>query len=393
MLSSRANLGDAGAGGPGGRGHGGPEPPRHGLWPTVTPGVPVFGQSHPPAIRSPLVIARRSCLPLAVTVLSCMLIAACGDSGGPAPDSNPLNLAARVVLDSATFQSDGDFALDLVPSDRHGNLFVEDQWTISTTLASPTSVPLTTISQEVQPADTQLVASAILIDDSGSMASSDPDRQRATAAQLFWRDILTARAGNVVALLDFGRGTTAPTPGFDRTNLLAGFTADQGVLEAGLQQVQAVAGGGTPLYRSAEEVIAWVDTTTPSTFQRTLVVITDGNPGDLPFKDSLFSSAASRQVRIFAVGIGDAAQQDPVTTAARLVQELASRTGGIYAAAGSPTELQTILQTLARSASPERLLVHLRLSPAPAAGTPVSGTVTVVGERGSATAPWSFVAP
>jgi hypothetical protein len=329
---------------------------------------------------------------LAVGTLSSVLMVACGDSGAPI-EPNPLNLSARVIVDATTFRLEGDFALDLVPSDRHGNIFVEDPWTVSTTLEAPASRALATISSGVQPADTQPVASAILIDDSGSMITSDPDRQRATAAQLFWRDILAARPGNLVALLDFGRGNTAPTPGFQQTNLLASFTADQGVLEAGLQQVQAVPGAGTPLYRSAEEVTAWMDSTTPSTYQRTLVIITDGKPGDPPSRDSLFVSAASRHVRIFAVGIAGAGEHDPPTAAAMLVQELATRTGGIYAAADAPIELQNILRTLAKAASPERLLVHLRLSPAPASGTAVAGTVTVVGERGSATASWSFIAP
>jgi hypothetical protein len=325
-------------------------------------------------------------------MLPCVLVTACGDSGAPLTEPE-LNLAARVIVDSASFRVGGDFVLDLVPSDRDGNVFVQDAWSISTTLEAPGSASLAMIFSRVEPADTQPVASAILIDDSGSMSSSDPDRQRATAAQLFWRDILRARTGNMVALLDFGRGNTEPTPGFSHTNILAGFTTDEAVLDAGLQQVQSVPGGGTPLYRSALEVVAWIDTMTAPTFQRTLVIITDGNPGDLPSKDALFASAAREQVRIFAVGMADAAQQDPPTTGATLVKELASRTGGIYASADNPLELQGILRTLAEAASPERLQVHLRLSPAPVPGTPVTGAVTVVGGRGSATASWTFVAP
>jgi Mg-chelatase subunit ChlD len=343
-----------------------------------------------------LVIAhRRSGVLPGFSALTCILLAACGDGGSPTPvpDSDTLTLAVRPVVDSESFHSDGDFVLDLVPSDLHGNVFLEDQWTISTKLTTPASARLETISKGVERADTQAAAATILIDDSGSMEFSDPERHRATAAQLFWGDILAARPGNAVALLDFGRGQTEPTPGFEETNLLAGFTADEGVLEAALDQVQAVSGGGTPLYRSAEEVIAWVDTTAATNTDRTLVVITDGKPGDVAFKDSLFAAATRRQVRIFAVGLGVAAQQDPVTEAAALLQEIASRTGGIYAAADSAVELQSILQTLTKSVSPERLLVHLRLTPAPAPGTSVAGSVSVSGERGSAEALWSFVTP
>jgi len=304
-----------------------------------------------------------------------------------------LNLAVRVVVDSETFRSTGDFVLDLVPSDRHGTTYIEDNWQLSSTLSTPTSGSLATISSGVQPPYTQPVASAILIDDSGSMSGSDPDRQRAAAARRFWGDILGARAGNTVALLDFGRGDEVPTTGFEHTSLLAGFSTDGTALEEGLPQIRAVAGGGTPLYRSATEVIAWIDSTTPATFHRTLVVVTDGKPGDLPSKDSLFATAATAQVRIFVVGLGPAAQQTPVTAAVVLAQELANRTGGIYAAASSPADLENILQTLALSASPARLLLHLQLTPPAGTAAAVAGTVSISGERGSATASWSFVAP
>jgi Mg-chelatase subunit ChlD len=342
-----------------------------------------------------LVIADlRSSLAPAIRVSTILLLAACADAAaGPDPEPEPLDLGVRVVVDSSEFRSQGAFTLDLVPADRNGASFVTDEWTISAALSTPATVPLIPISQEVQPPDTQAVASAILIDNSGSMRFSDPDRQRASAAQLFWTDILAARPASVVALLDFGRGDAQPTPGFDRTVLLAGFTSDQGTLEAALDQIQAVPGGSTPLYSAATEVIDWMDTTTPGSAQRTLVVITDGEPSDGLFADSLFAVAAGRKVRIFAVGVGAAAENDPATTAATLTRELASRTGGIYGAAESPTELETILRTLAKSASPSRLLVHLRVDPAPASGTGIAGTVTVTGERGSATADWSFVAP
>lgn len=341
-----------------------------------------------------MIAGLRSSLALGTRVSTILLVAGCGEAGvGPDPQPEPLDLGVRIVLDSAEFRSQGGFALDLVPANRTGSTFVTDEWAISTTLSAPTSVPLITISEEVQPPDTQAVASAILIDDSGSMRFSDPDRLRASAAQLFWTDILAARSSSVVALLDFGRGDSQPTAGFTRTVLRAGFTSAVETLDAALDQIQAVPGGNTPLYSSASEVIAWMDTTTPNGLQRTLVVITDGEPSDDQSADSLFAIAEARQVRIFAVGVGAAAENEPATTAATLVRELAGRTGGIYGAAQAPEELETILQTLAKSASPARLLVHLQLDPAPASGTAITGTVTVAGERGSATADWSFVAP
>jgi hypothetical protein len=96
---------------------------------------------------------------------------------------------------------------------------------------------------------------------------------------------------------------------------------------------------------------------------------------------------------VFAVGVGAAGEDNPPSEAAQRLLELAVQTGGIYGAGEPPTRLQPILQTLAQSTSPERLAVRIRLSPAPARGTRIRGTVGLEGERGAISAPWTFVAP
>jgi Ca-activated chloride channel family protein len=304
-----------------------------------------------------------------------------------------LSLAVAVRLDSAVFRSSGDFALDLVPADQVGNTFVTEPWAITSALTAPSSVALRFLSQVTEPADSLPVMVAILIDDSGSMRSSDPDRHRATAAQLFWNDVLAGRPGNAVGLLDFGRGDVPPSAGFQHVRLLASLTTDSGTLDAALDQIEAQPGGGTPLYAAANEAVTWIDSIAATPSQRVLVIITDGAPSDVTLADSLFRNSADRGLRIFAVGLGEATVQDPPTIATQVVKELAARTGGIYAAADPPTEVGPVLQRLARSANPARLLAFLRITPVPEAGTKVTGTVRVSGARGTASAPWSFVAP
>lgn len=224
------------------------------------------------------------------------------------------------------------------------------------------------------------------------MRYSDPDRARAAAARLSWAGV-PGRPGNLVALLEFGRGDVTASSGFERTSLLAGFTSDATTLELALDGIQAVPGGGTPLYRSGLEVIAWIDTTTPRTYQRTLVVITDGAPSDGAVADELYDASVTRGVRVFAVGLGRVAESEPRSEAALALRELAARTGGIYSAADPPEELEAVLLALALSASPERLLARLRVSPIPPRGTTVSGTVAMTGARGNVSAAWSFLAP
>lgn len=336
--------------------------------------------------------ARRSAS-FAWVILSCGVLAACGDGGGPSSEPMPLHLAVTVRADSAGFRDTGEFALDLVPSDESGKTYIRDSWTINTDLLTPTAIAASMVGTGIEPADTEPVAAAILIDDSGSMRFADPDRIRVAAAQLFWGTVLPARDGNEAALLDFGRGNAAASAGFERTTLMAGFTSETEILDSATANVQAVPGGATPLYQAGLEVVHWIDTVTPRRYQRVLVVITDGAPSDSSVTQLLYDAAHEFGVRVFAVGVGAAGVNSPPSVAALRLQELASRTGGIYGAADEPAELQPVLHVLAQSASPERLLVHLRLDPIPETGVAVRGTVRVTGIRGTASAPWSFVGP
>ena len=328
--------------------------------------------------------------------LAVLVWQACRPDACCGPDRSFFSVYVGVRLDSAAFRSDGKFVLELVPTDQTGQAFVSDSWDISTTLEAPTSVAVTLDTQRVQPADNRAVAAAIHIDNSGSMLDNDKDRRRATAAQLFWNELLGAGVGNIVALSDFGT-PDAPSPGFLKTRLLQSFTPDASLLNARLSSIQAVPGGGTPLYRSSWEVARWFDTTVAAnSYKRTLVIITDGMPGDpLGFKDSLFAAAEAAQIRILAVGVGPASDHGTksVDSAVAVLRELATQTNGVYAGADDAQQLEPILQTLANVSTSEQLLAELHIAPVPPSGTRVAGTVTIKGTRGRATAGWSFVAP
>src|SRR5205807_4463003 len=113
-----------------------------------------------------------------VSALAAAAIPACRrDCCGP---DRGLSLFVGVRVDSAAFRSRGEFALELVPADQTGQTLVTDAWTISGTLVSPVAGGLPLTSQRVEPPDTQLTAAAIDIDDSPSMAYSDPQRVRAS---------------------------------------------------------------------------------------------------------------------------------------------------------------------------------------------------------------------
>lgn len=330
---------------------------------------------------------------LALEITCFLSLVACAGDIAPTSPQESLQLAVAVRVDSSRFRTQGEFVLDLVPSDLSGRQYVTEPWDIGVELLAPIPRTIDLLSQDVEPADSSPGAAAILIDDSGSMLRSDPELKRASAARLFWQEILPRRAGNAVALLDFGRGDLEPPAGFTRTNILVDLTDDESLLDAGLDKIRAVEGGGSPLYTSAREVILWLDSVALAGSVKTLVVITDGSPSDDPAADSLFATATALGVRIFSVGVGNAAKQDPPSQAAVRAQELATRTGGIYATADSPAELETVLQILARSVDPAHLIARVRLDPTVSRGTEVRGAVTVEGALGTARAEWSFIAP
>ena len=333
--------------------------------------------------------ARISLLLTPVVLQSCHIRECC------APRDS-LSLFAGVRVDSATFRSRGEFAIQLVPTDPTGRTLVEEPWTVTGALERPVAGALPLSALAVLPADTMPVTISIDIDDSHSMTTNDPDRVRATGAQHFWRAVLGARPRNQVALLDFGG--TLGSPGFVKTRLVQGHTTDPAELDAQLALIQAQATSGTPLYRSALEVIRWTDTAVALQSQRYLVIITDGYPyppDSLPYQDSVIAAAAKSGVRIFAVGVGPASDQgtQSVDSAVAVVRNLATQTGGIYAGVTDATQLASALRALASEPSGERLLATFALASPPVRGAVVTGTVTIEGPLGRATAEWSFVAP
>lgn len=310
---------------------------------------------------------------------------------------NFLSLFVGVRIDSTSFRSDGYVLLELVPTDQLGETFVNDNWDISVTLEAPSTVPVSKDTQWVQPADPRPLAAAILIDDSGSMLENDPDRARAGAANMFAHQFLDSNPGNLVALADFGWPRDSSTAGFERTRVLQDFTSNPAQFELSAARIQAIEGGGSRLYHSALELSQWMNTTVSATYKQMLVIITDGFPttSDTAYRNELYADAAANDVRILAVGIGPASDQSGVSvdSAVAVVQELASRTSGVYSGTTSTSQLLPVLTALANVSTSSQLLVLLRLSTVPAPGTKLAGLVTITGERGTAAAQWTAIAP
>ncbi|HEX6670461.1 MAG TPA: vWA domain-containing protein [Gemmatimonadales bacterium] len=330
-------------------------------------------------------------------ISAAVLFVACGsESTGPddPPDSPNLGLAIAVRTDPATFQQTGEFVLELIPNTTQGQSLVAEPWDISNTVTKPSSVSPDLLSKNVTAPDTSPPSLALLVDNSSSMSTNDPESLRIAAATLLWETVLQERPKGQVSLLYFGV-RDSPSPGFSATALLRNWTSDPADLAGALDTLSS--GAGSQIYSSTLEVIRWIDSTTPEDARRVLLLLTDGQL-NRETNTSLEVLEAARQagVSIGTVALGPASDRsdDPDPEAVALLQELANGSGGLYSGAATPERLSSTLLSLTSPGSVGALHARFKLSPVPGAGSQVTGTVRLANEsHGSVSGGWSFTAP
>jgi Mg-chelatase subunit ChlD len=316
---------------------------------------------------------------------------ACSDSTDSAtPPIQSLSVSG-VRLSSATFATNGQFTLGLVATADDGSAILARNVGVSTTVTAPTGASANAVGTQADNPQNAATRAAIVMDNSGSMSSTDPSRLRAAAAKLFWDAVLPVRSENQVAFIDFGAGATA---GFASSRLLVPFTNSAARLDSALSRV--VASGSTPLYESLREASRWIDSTTSARDNRVILLLSDGQPSSRARRDSAIIQAQQAAITVHTVGLGpasDLAVTGRDTVAIGAIREIADRTGGVYAAATDASALGPIFSNIARASSRGQLLTTFAISPVPASGTRVSGTVTVTSGGTSQTATWTFIAP
>jgi len=340
----------------------------------------------------PLISRLPSLLPVAALAL-----AACSDSSGPAqPPIQSLSVSG-VRLNSATFPTNGRFGLGLIATANSGDAILDRSVRVEArvtalSVGNPSASVVSTVSSESVNPQNGATQATILMDNSGSMSSNDPGRLRAAAAKLFWEAVLPVRTTNRVAFLDFGAGATT---GFANSRLLVPFTSSAARLDSALSRVTA--SGSTPLYESLRETARWIDSSTSgSGDNRVMLLLSDGQPNSRLSRDSALALAVRANITVHTVGLGPASDLETFrrdTVAIGAIREIADRTGGVYAAATDANALGPIFTNIARASARGQLVTTFAVSPIPASGTRVSGTVTVTSGGTSQTATWTFVAP
>ena len=264
-----------------------------------------------------------------------------GSSSSPSGGSTPTvseSEVSDVVVSGAqpdpNFQSNGRIDVKATPVSSNGTGIIDTGLDASINVKEHRKAHQADIDASVQ-ATSGTVASGddpaipILLDGSGSMGSSDPNKVRIDGAEKFI-DILDEKGPFESAVLEFPGSNTSPA--FSNTNFYAGFTGEVDSLENALLNVSA--SGGTPMYPSMAEVLAYSENERPkSNYQKGLVVLADGQPGGGGVtEDSVCTSARQKDAPIYAIGLGPASDITSNTTPAAVetMRALAQCSNGGY---------------------------------------------------------------
>lgn len=315
--------------------------------------------------------------------------------------SDPNNQVDKVVVVGTSVTSalyvSGDLGLTTIPQDSSEKAILSKDLKIAIAITTPVSLAVEISSTECTQPDENKKSTAIgvIIDDSGSMGGTDPNMKRKDATI----DFLNALgADDQVLLTDYG------TTGEDLRDLLcasnkgtscsppkAAFSKDRAALVKAADLIEDA--GGTPLYESCKQMVPLVDTIKDQ--RRGMLLLSDGEPNSMTNRDACHAAAKAAQIPVFTVGLGPAAEGDQFASpeAVKVLRELASDTGGSYASANDPAQLQQLFHNMGSALAKGSCRTSAKIADTSkiTPGTKVSGTVTI-GAKGAA-APFEFVAP
>jgi hypothetical protein len=176
------------------------------------------------------------------------------------------------------------------------------------------------------------LATMLLLDQSGSLTTTDPSNLRIAAAKLFAQAV-NAQANGVsesAALAKF------PGDSGQAFQLLSEYvsTPGGGPLAGLIDGLAGRASGATPLFAAGRAAASYANTNAPANAAKAMVLFTDGLPNfdDAPLEQSFVNDLRAGGIRLLAVGLGSG-------TDVALLARLAAATGGSYVQASVATQL------------------------------------------------------
>lgn len=146
-------------------------------------------------------------------------------------------------------------------------------------------------------ADVGPYSAVLLMDQSGSIVSTDPTDSRLQAGKIFFQAL---SAPDNAQLAAFASGGLLP---YDPITLWGGFTSSGSSFYSSLDSLAGMESGGTPLYSSTAALIDHVSSQGNNP-NRAVVVFTDGEDTDGSWNlRDVISLARTRNVKLFTVGL------------------------------------------------------------------------------------------
>jgi hypothetical protein len=222
-------------------------------------------------------------------------------------------------------------------------------------------------------------AALFMMDQSGSIASTDPGDSRLSAAKAFMSKV---GSGDRVRVGAFSSGGSLPFT----VTLYGQWNSIGSSWYSTLDAFSSKVGGGTPLYRAIGDGINEV-ANNGALSNRALIVFTDGEDTDGGYTiEQLVSLATSRGVKLWTVGLQLSSAGSGVLT------ELAARTGGGSILASDARQLVSSFGTLGAMLNGGVTVARTRWTASMVGGTFNSGSlwssVRVTTPEGTVSAPF-----
>lgn len=194
-------------------------------------------------------------------------------------------------------------------------------------------------------------AAALMLDQSASIAGSDPTGARLYSAKAFLdglgvddRVLLSAFASDPGALIPNPPLTVYPS--FRDASTVSAAPSYYSTLDS----LATLVGGGTPLYQSFDLLVDQVisDATLPPVIAKSVVIFTDGDDTECGDPDACravrqasITAANTKGVRVFTIGLSNGVNFEALG-------ELANDTGGVFLFAENPEQLIPLYGSVGR---------------------------------------------
>ena len=330
---------------------------------------------------------------LATLAVTAVAAAGCSSSQSPNEMIRNISVVGTQVGAATTTTWDGTVTVDIVPLDEHGRAVLDGGYSVTASVVSPTGVSATVVGTScVKSIERKALAAGVFIDDSSSMAASDPDAngvvapgRKATALRL----INALQPGDEMLLADFFGTSQEPlrdllcavTQGNDGACLATAesFTSDKALLQQATDIVQNYY--LTPIFEACTEMSALLST--QSQPRHAMILLSDGLPNNETARTACLDKARERNTVIYTIGFGKA---DVVT-----LRNLAEATGGSYAAATDEAAVDRMIQYMSYSLG--SCAVTLRLSGVDQIASEMPVTLDLVVGASGAQTTFEFLTP